>query len=264
MYDEYRDFLKNNRSINIESLPFKSNKNYCGILEHVSKHYGENYLKLILQEFSHINQEKILNFCMLNDKYGEPIRYSFNENNFNITCSPTSLRYVYHSLLILKHIENTNCSNIVEVGCGYGGLCLAINYFMSDFSVNINTYNIVDLSEPINLIEKYLLLHKENISTEMVYHDSLTYGQNITNNDLFFISNYCYTEISIEHNNKYNDLLLSKVKHGFITWQHGGNNGSYPITNAPIILNKNITKIEEERPQTDSGYGIHKNYFFYF
>ena len=58
MYDEYRFFLKNNNSINIELLPFKSDKRYCGILEHVSKHYGENYLKLILQEFSHIKQEK--------------------------------------------------------------------------------------------------------------------------------------------------------------------------------------------------------------
>jgi|AntAceMinimDraft_10_1070366.scaffolds.fasta_scaffold30260_2 hypothetical protein len=262
MYDDYRLLLKNNETISIEQLHFKSDNKYCSILEHVSKHHGELYLKLILQEFSCITLEKISGFCVLNDTFGKPVQYYFNE--ININCSPTSLRYIYHSLLILKHIETTKCSNIVEVGCGYGGLCLAINYFMSNFSVKITTYNIVDLSEPLILIEKYLLLHKENISIQLAFHDSLTYGRNIIDEDMFFVSNYCYTEIDVEHNKNYTDLLLSKVKHGFITWQNGGNKGSYPVSNASNILKHDIIKTEEERPQTDAGYDIYKNYFVYF
>ena len=264
MYNNYTEFLKKNETSNVQTFSFKNDNKYCGILEHVSISHGEQYLKLILQEFSHIKQEKIVKFCMINDKYGNPKKNFFNKEDFKILCSPTSLRYVYHSLLILKYIENNNISNIVEVGCGYGGLCLAINYFMSDFSVNINTYNIVDLSEPINLIEKYLNLHKENINTKIIYHNSLTYGENIQDDNLFFISNYCYTEISNEHNTNYTNLLIPKVKNGFILWQNGGNNGSYPITNAKNILKKEIIKIEEERPQTDAGYDIYKNYFVYF
>lgn len=264
MYDNYLNFLKKNETLNFETFSFKNNNNYCGILEHVSKFHGNEYLKLILQEFSHIKQEKIINFCTLNDKYGYPKKQNFNIDNFEILCSPTSLRYVYHSLLILKNIKNNSCNNIVEVGCGYGGLCLAINYFMSDFSININTYNIVDLSEPVNLIENYLNLHKENINTKIVYHNSSTYGTNIQDENLFFISNYCYTEISNEHNANYNKILIPKVKNGFIIWQNGGNNGSYPVKNAQNILKKNIIKIEEERPQTDAGYHIYKNYFIYF
>jgi len=262
MYDDYRLLLKNNETKNILKLHFKSDSRYSSILEHVSKQHGEIYLKLILQEFSHITSEKIVKFCFLNDAIGKPNKYYFNE--ININCSPTSLRYIYHSLLILKHFETIKCSNIVEVGCGYGGLCLAINYFMSEFSVKINTYNIVDLSEPLNLIEKYLLLHKKNISTQLAFHDSLTYGRNITDKDMFFISNYCYTEIDVEHNKNYTDLLLSKVKHGFITWQNGGNKGSYPLSNASNILKHDIIKTEEERPQTDAGYDMYKNYFVYF
>ena len=44
---------------------------------------------------------------------------------------------------------------------------------------------------------------------------------------------------------------------------NGGNKGSYPVKKSEI-LNKNIVKVEEERPQTDAGYDIYKNYFVYF
>lgn len=264
MYNNYLNFLKQTESINIETLPFKSNNGYCGILEHVSTTHGENYLKLILEEFPNINTNKILNFCILNDKYGNPYKHKFNVNNFSILCSPTSLRYVYHSLLILKYIETTKCKNIVEVGCGYGGLCLSINYFINEFNIDIDTYNIIDMTEPINLIKKYLELHKENITTKIEYHDSLTYGKNIKDENIFFISNYCYTEISCEHNSNYTNNLITNVDNGFIVWQNGGNKGSYPVKNASEILNKNIVKVEEERPQTDAGYDIYKNYFVYF
>ena len=264
MYNNYLNFLDKNESVNIEILPFKSNNQYCGILEHVSIKHGTEYLELIFKEFPSINTAKIVNYCKLNDKYGDPNKYEINVNDFSIVCSPTSLRYIYHSLLILKYIETTDCKNIVEVGCGYGGLCLAINYFIDEFQVDIDTYNIVDITEPINLIQKYLGLHKENMTTKMEYHDSLTYGKNIKQENLFFISNYCYTEISCEYNSNYTDNLITNVDNGFIVWQNGGNKGSYPVKDARNILKKNIVEVEEERPQTDAGYDIYKNYFVYF
>ena len=262
MYTNYLHLLKQNESLNIQTFPFKNNIEYRGILEHVSITHGQEYLDLILREFNHINHDTIINFCELNDTYGDPIKHMYNKELFNIYCSPTSLRYVYHSLLILKYMSQTDCKNIVEVGCGYGGLCLAINYFMSEFTINIDTYNIVDLHEPITLIQKYLDLH--NINTKITYHDSLTYGSDIQDDNLFFISNYCYTEISTEHNANYTKLLIPKTNNGFIIWQNGGNNGSYPVKNATDILQKTLIKMEEERPQTDAGHDIYKNYFIYF
>ena len=60
--DTAKDIIPNIDNINISKIKdiinFSVDYIYCGILEHVSKHYGENYLKLILQEFSHIKQEK--------------------------------------------------------------------------------------------------------------------------------------------------------------------------------------------------------------
>ena len=264
MYNNSTNYLNTNKNIDIENLSFKTNNKYCGILEHVSFEYGEKYLNLILTEFSNINIDKIINYCALNDKYGNPRKEYFSINNFNIHCSPTSLRYVYHSLLILKYIETNNCNNIVEVGCGYGGLCLAINFFTSEFNVKLHKYYMIDLKEPLELIEKYISKHKEYIYMDIEYHDNITYGKNIQTNNLFFISNYCYTEISNEHNKNYTDILLPKIKNGFIIWQNGGNKGSYPISDTNNILKKQVYKIEEERPQTDAGYDIYKNYFVYF
>lgn len=261
MYNSYINFLENEKNV-INN--FKSNKIYCDILEHVSENHGFSYLKLICSEFNNISFDNIKEFCAINDKYGNPKMFIYNYQDNVLMCSPTSLRYIYHSLLILEHYKNTSCENIVEVGCGYGGLCLAINYFSNVLNIKINKYNLVDLSNPCILIEEYLKLNKNNIYTEIRIHDSSTYGGNINDTKLFFISNYCYTEISKEHNKQYTNILLPKTKSGFITWQNGGNKGVYPVDNSSKIINKKIIKIIEEKPQTDAGYGIYMNYFVYF
>jgi hypothetical protein len=95
-------------------------------------------------------------------------------------------------------------------------------------------------------------------------HYSTTYGNNVENDKLFFISNYCYTEIEKRHNDLYSHILLPKTTNGFIIWQNGGNNGCYRIENSSNITKKQILNIIEEKPQTDAGYGIYKNYFVYF
>tara|TARA_B100001063_G_C16600810_1_gene470606 strand:- start:442 stop:849 length:408 start_codon:yes stop_codon:yes gene_type:complete len=135
---------------------------------------------------------------------------------------------------------------------------------MKILSISIETYNIIDLKESSNLIEKYLTLHKNNIQTNINYHNSETYGEYIKNEKLFFISNYCYTEIDKIHNKNYTEILLPKTENGFLVWQNGGNKGSYPIKDAENIIKKKIINVIEEKPQTDAGYDIYKNYFVYF
>ena len=65
-------------------------------------------------------------------------------------------------------------------------------------------------------------------------------------------------------NTLYSTTLLPKTTNGFIIWQNGGNRGSYPIENSKTITGKEIIKVIEEKPQTDAGVGIHKNYFVFF
>ena len=261
MYNNYIKYLNSNNKLYMD---FKTNRDYNGILEHVLYKYGLEYLELITNEYSNIELKKIKEFCKLNDKYGKPNKEIFNIKGEVLICSPTSLRYIYHSLLLLDYMSKIRTKNIVEIGCGYGGLCLAINYFMDDFNIEIDNYHIIDLDAVCKLIKSYLELHNDSIKTKLYYHLNDSYGEDILDKNLFMISNYCYTEIDKEYNKNYNKILVPKIDNGFIIWQNGGNKGIYPIDNCENILKKNINKIVEERPQTDSGDGIYKNYFVYF
>ena len=116
-------------------------------------------------------------------------------DNKQIVCSPTSLRYVLHSLLILKYIKGTSTRKIVEVGCGYGGLFLGINYFSKILNITIDNYYFIDLPEICGLIKNYLELHKGDININYAIHTADNYGADIDETNLFFISNYCFTEI---------------------------------------------------------------------
>lgn len=255
MYAEYTKYLEE-----VDLNSFKSNHAYRGILEHVCYELGKNYLDLIDHDYAHITYDEINGYVSMNDRLGNPEKNTFTFKEKPIICSPTSLRYAYHALCILEHYRKTKCENIVEVGCGYGGLCLAINYFSKP--TDILTYNIVDLPGASSLIQRYLNLHSETIFTQMRYHASHTYGRDIEDKKLFFISNYCYTELENVHNMGYSSTLLPKCDNGFIVWQNGGNRGSYPIEHASRISGKQITYIEE-KPQTDLS-GRYKNYFAYF
>jgi hypothetical protein len=264
MYSEYIEYLKSLNYENFKECDFKSNNKYKNILEHVSYELGLKYLELVHLDFPSITYETIQGFININDKYGFPDKEKYMYKNNIYVCSPTTLRYIYHALVILNYYKNTDCKNIVEVGCGYGGLYLAINYFSNKLGVIINNYNIIDLPETCILIENYLNLHNDCKYSTIQIHTSNTYGEKIKDDKLFFISNYCFTEIDETHNKLYSGILLTKTTNGFIIWQNGGNNGSYRIEQAKSITGKEIVKVIEEKPQTDSGYSIHKNYFVYF
>jgi hypothetical protein len=267
MYNNYINYLQNNNMKPLETLNFKNNNSYNSILEHVSYELGESYLNLVKIEFPHISYEIIMEFININDRIGQPNRYNYKytdslENSKYILSSPTSLRYIYHALIILEHYKKTECQNIVELGCGYGGLCLAIHYFAKINNIFVKNYNIIDLPDVCKLIKEYLYINNIYIPTPGVkLHESSTYGKDINDEKLFFISNYCYTEIEIPHNNGYSSILLPKTNHGFITWQNNGQNGAYPVHNASKITGKEIMFIIEEKPQTDTSY---KNYYVYF
>jgi hypothetical protein len=258
MYNQYIDIVNNIKEI--DNSNFKSNNYYNNILEHVSHQQGFQYLILIQNEFPNITYNDIVNFSLINDKYGCPQKKNFNIGNATLTCSPSNLRYIYHSLLILTAYKNKNTKDMVEVGSGYGGLFLAICYFSKLLDIQINTYYLIDLPEICNLITKYLDINKEHINITYIVKHSNNYGKDIINeHKLFFISNYCFTEIENEYRNNYIKHLIPKVSNGFIIWQ---TIGGLPLDNA-INIFKNI-EIIEEKPQTQIATIDNKNYFIYF
>jgi hypothetical protein len=212
IYQRYENFLvscvENKRLEN-----FKKNPSYTEILEHTSFDQGISYLRLI--GLSSITQDEIKEFSSKNDSFGNPAKHDFGF----VICSPSNLRYIYHAHLILSHFKTFDLPiNIVEIGGGYGGLYLAICFFAKKYDVVISSYTIIDLPVVTRFQQLYLSNFLLEIPVEFV--DSTTYGESLSKPNLFLISNYCFSEISMEHQQKYIKNLFNKISHGFFAWNH--------------------------------------------
>jgi hypothetical protein len=191
---------------------FKTNSNYSWVLEHVSPEQGSEYIHYI-KTLTNLTDDDIREYCMINDSNGSP-----NRSNYGfVTASPTSLRYIFHAHLILKHMQMVNRSpDIVEVGGGYGGLCVALHHFSERYKVKINSYTVVDLPSVSKLQKLYVSTVNPALSVNFV--DATTFGAGITTQNMFLISNYCFSEISADFQKKYIETLFPKVSHGFMAW----------------------------------------------
>jgi hypothetical protein len=246
MYLKYQKAIIENLSKNSYEWDFKSNRYYIDVLEHVTPNDGLLYLEEIkkFDDFYNKNKEYLINICLINDLYGKTIKTYFNDF---CECSPTNLRYILHSLLIIEHIKKCSLNNvdIVEIGGGYGGLCFFLYKLCKLFSINIKSYTIFDLIEPMELQKKYLKIHDINIETINISDDFEL------NNNCFLISNYAFSEISIELQNVYINKLINKyISNGFLAWNN--------IDVYDFIEGKNIVK-EVEYPLTGN-----ENYYVYF
>ena len=159
----------------IEDIQFKNQSAYNGVLENLSKDFGTDILKYIETNFPQVTFEDMRAFIQVNDKYGGTMKSIFTTNKMKLLyCSPTTIRYMLHALLILNYYKETMCKNIVELGQGYGGLFLAINMFANKFpDVCIRKYIMVDMPNSSALTRKYLEAHKNVITIPYEVYDSV-------------------------------------------------------------------------------------------
>jgi hypothetical protein len=236
MYDTYINYVRSICDTKNFS-GFKSNPNYTPILEHVSKDQGIQYLDCIFSRTS-ITKNEVEEFCHLNDAFGDPEKY--NDNRLDISVSPTSLRYIYHAHLILTHMKavgNLN-ADIIEVGGGYGGLCISLNHFAAKYGIRFNSYRMCDLSDIIRLQKIYITAVNPSLNIEFL--DAASFGKNIECDNMFLISNYCFSELpNREDCNSYQRILFPKVAHGFMAWNF------IPVYDFGFVVN-----VEPEIPQT--------------
>ena len=222
-YSQYAQYVK--QICDSGSLAnFKQSRVYADILEHVSPSQGKQYLDCIREKTPYL-MEDVLSYCAKNDSVGNPhlTEYDFGvqEGGVMHSVSPTSLRYVYQSHLILSHIQELDIldekMNLVEIGGGYGGLCVALYHFAPYYGVHIRSYTIIDLPEVIRLQEMFhVCVGLRNIN----YVNAFTYGKDIKQDEMFCISNYCFSEISLENQYWYQYHLFPKVSHGFMCWNN--------------------------------------------
>ncbi len=239
MYKNYTDCIGTQLTLNPTAWNFKANSAYRRILEHVSPREGNQYLTIIRDEFKafyEVNIEALKEICKTNDRLGKPIKSKFHDF---VECSPTNLRYILHSLLIVSYIKRKQLQDIdfVEIGGGYGGLCLFIHKIAPLFGIIINSYTIFDLLHASQLQEKYL----DSLNIRNVNYYQLNNFKDI-NHTSFLISNYAFSEISQELQIEYIDKIINKyTPFGFLTWNF------IPVYD--FVKNSVIEK-EKEYPQT--------------
>jgi hypothetical protein len=213
IYQHYVDCVKENLLLKKEEYFFKSDTRYQYVLEHVAPEQGRQYLSLIREEFEDLyknNKELLVDLCKRNDEVGKPNKSYFFKF---CSCSPTNLRYIYQSLLILKYMRDKlppfcNGCPVVEIGGGYGGLAFFIHNLCEFFDVEIKSYIIFDIPEVCLLQEKYLRHHEVELEEK----------ENITENS-FLISNYAFSELPENIRDTYEkNVIAPYCDYGFLSW----------------------------------------------
>lgn len=131
---------------------FKKDNRYRSILEGAPKQFSEYYIQKIN---SHMKKELFYNNLSKfkeNDLIGNPDLYEEPEVGL---ISPSTLKFSFNCIDIISFIEQfgdlLKIKNIVEIGGGYGGLCLLLSNF-----IDFESYTLVDLPEASVLSQKYL------------------------------------------------------------------------------------------------------------
>jgi putative sugar O-methyltransferase len=131
---------------------FKQDSGYTTILEGAPKLFFDYYLQAVK---SHENYKTFLDNIdkfRINDTLGNPDIYVDPEVG---EFSPTTLKFAFNAIDIISFIDKfgdrSKLKNIVEIGGGYGGLCLILSGFFE-----FDQYTLVDLPETCKLIDKYI------------------------------------------------------------------------------------------------------------
>lgn len=246
IYERFENYII--KLNNTESIThFKDNDDVTYMLEHVSPEKGLEYLNYI-QTLTPLTKKQIISYCIKNDQFGGGKKYTYDF----ITTSPSNFRYLLHAHLILSHAKSLgkNEIKIAEVGCGYGGLCIALIELSTIYNIIISKYYLTDLPGISKLQQLYLSNFNFNIPLE--FHSAYTYGSNINDDNLFLVSNYCFSEIEHNHQMQYIAKLFPKVSHGFMVW------------NRIIVYNFGFTIKEElEYPLTGAWNGNQNKYIYF-
>ena len=256
-YQSYQSYLQTVVQEPYTQWSFKQHPSYLEILENVGKEYGIQYLYLIEQEYPIVTFDILRKYVNINDKYGNANKMIFTTRDHRLLyCSPSSLRYVYHALILLTKFQASGCQHIVELGCGYGGLCLAVQILAPLFTdLCLGTYVMIDLPEACAVTRAYLQVHQPHISTEIKIIDDV---KNMDDGSYFLVSNYCFSALSSEWQTKYRVDLVDHCSHGWITWQTCFGDS---IENSWNLLGKQ-GEVMEEKPQT-APIDV-KNYWIHF
>jgi len=220
---------------------FKRNPIYTDVLEHVSRAQGQEYLEIIKNEAHDLLG--MLDKLKINDEVGSPLLYEYPDVGW---ISPTTLRYIKVAADIRNLFGDLALARIAEIGVGYGGQFLILDQLYR------MRYFLYDLPPVLEFASKYLESHILNSSYEAI---TLNQYDGVGEYDLV-ISNYAFSELPRQLQQKYIEKIIYKSKRGYLTMNSGLPNSVFKNNKMTIDeLRKHLPEFEilEERPNTTPG-----------
>jgi hypothetical protein len=214
-YTNYYNMLEQASVVN-----FKRNKDLVDITEHV----GEMQLQHgrdMYEEIMKLNMIDIITLnriIQINDFVGNPFFCDVHPNLDR--CSPNSIKYVYHGLLIIKKLRDERLNDIqfVEVGGGYGGQCIILQELCKLFRIRITKYKLIDLDNVVAFQEKYIQAYDMHHICEFIPYEQ--FKDHHYNHGSFLFSSYCLSELSDTIRQEYYEHLLPFADYGLIIWNN--------------------------------------------
>jgi phospholipid N-methyltransferase len=203
----------------------------CGVSKEDGLYYDKIFNNLPLSVISKMNNSK--SELLKNDEKGSPEK--INTNNFGEVC-PQTMRYIYTLGELTELFGDLENLNILEIGGGYGGQAKVI---LSLF--NISSYTVIDLKEACSLQKKYL---SEYNNVHFVDGKDIDY-ESINRKFDLVISNYSFSELSLEYQQKYFEIL-KHIPNGYIIDNSQNHKQSGKFTRNGLELNKSIIEYNIE------------------
>jgi len=197
---DYENFCQNAIENDEFFKVFRQNEILINVMEHVPAHLGDLYLDLILQ-----SKYKYLLLGILNeDQIGCPVKSYYMRVG---TVSPTALRYASIAAQIANFFGALDNFFILEIGAGYGGQA----HFISQI-FQLSQYTVVDLKGPSRLAKKYLSISSPDLIVRL---DDKSYDQGEID---LLISNYAFSELKREEQERYFSRYVSKSSRGYVLY----------------------------------------------
>lgn len=182
---------------------FRKEPVYIQTLEHVTKEQGSEYLRVIKRDSPHLLTE-FLELCRASDRLGSPATYDYPEVG---AVSPVTLRYLKVLSDLERHFGDLTDKRVIEIGVGYGGQCSMVLRRW-----RVSSYVLVDLEPPLALAHRYLTTLGINAAIEFKTPISLV----ASDYDLC-ISNYAFSELTRDVQDRYARLAVSTSSRGYLT-----------------------------------------------
>ena len=242
LYKDYSSFCSAAAKDKKVFSKFRTYKEIIDVLDHVTIEAAHEYLKEI-ENFANWNEDFSRTLTHL-DSIGDPFTYKFKNGEF----SPTSLRYLKTYLEIESLFGNLEGYNITEIGVGFGGQA-AIFQLLS----KPKSYTLYDLKSTLDLAKAFLTDLKVGVDCYFYDGTKPELGANVPN---LIISNYAFSELRREIQDKYLENIILKSAKGYITWNQLSQEKLDGYSLADLIRKIPNSQILPETPNTHIGNAI--------